>query len=237
MNGIGKYFSLIVLAVLIRLLLMPFLFHPDIKTQYFHANFLNKGVLNIYQHIEDNKKTLSYTDTFNYPPLIYFLQGSWTILANPILEPQLSVWLSDWGNDWFTNNQIFRLLFVLKLPYLILDILIGVVLISLVQERLRRLSLILWFFNPITIYIIYGLSNFDIIPVLFSLLSLLFFNKQKYFTCGIFLGLGIATKLFPIIYLPFFIMVFIRDKNNKKAIRMLMGVAISVGVLIHLLIL
>jgi len=54
-------------------MIMPFLFHPDIKSQYFHAQFLQHGVLNIYQYLRKTKIYLGTKTTFNYPPLPYYV--------------------------------------------------------------------------------------------------------------------------------------------------------------------
>lgn len=218
------YLSIILLAVIVRMLIMPFLFHPDIKTQYYHANFLKDGVFNIYKYIDQNKDNLGYKDTFNYPPLAYYLLGGWSFVTSPLLGQPFESWLYDWGEGRYTNPQIFRQMFILKFPYLILDIGIGLLLVLLLEEKFRKKALLLWFFNPLTLYIIYGLSNFDVIPTFFTLLSLLLFKKERYWLSGISLGLGISTKLFPILFLPLFILPLLFSQKLKETVTFTIGV-------------
>lgn len=196
---------------------MPFLFHPDIKTHYYHTRFLQQGVFDIYSYIEQNKDSLGYKDTFNYPPLTYFFLGSWFLVTSPFLGDSFNKWEDNWGEYWYTSTNIFRYLFILKLPYLILDLLIGYIFIRLLDKRNIKNALIIWFFNPITIYIIYGLSNFDIIPTFFTLLSLLMFKEKKYFATGVSLGLGASFKLFPLLLVPFFLIPLIKEHQFKNA--------------------
>lgn len=201
-----RYFQLLLIgAVLIRLFLIPFLFHPDLKTQYFHAQFLAHGVFNIYQYIAQNIDQLGYKDTFNYPPLTYWLLGIWHVAISPFVGEGFSIWLNDWSATRFTADGMYRFLFYAKLPYLIADLATGLVLMQFVPNQYKKRLAILWFYNPITLYIIYGLANFDIIPTLFSVLSLLFFMKQSYARSGLWLGLAIALKIYPLLFLPFYL--------------------------------
>lgn len=217
-HGLKPYKTILLLAILIRLLLMPILFHPDIKTQYFHANFLSQGVFNIYGFISENKEKIGYTDTFNYPPLTYFMLGSWAIVNKPLLGEPFQNWLSDWGEGWFTNPEIFRQMFILKIPYLFADLLIGLLLVKMLEKQYWKKALIIWFFNPLTLYVIYGLANFDIIPTFFTLLSLFLIKKNKYVWSGLSLGLAIATKLYPLMFLPFFALQLIKSKDLKNLV-------------------
>lgn len=223
MELVKNYSKIFLLALIIRLILMPFLFHPDLKTQYYQVNFLSQGVFNIYDFLETNRHNLPYQDTFNYPPLIYYLLGSWNDLVKPILGKPYQNWLNDWGETAYTGSQIFRQLFVLKIPYLIFDFLVAGLLLKFVPIQKKKLVLILWLFNPVNLYIIYGLANFDIIPTFFSLLSLVFYKQKQYFLSGLGLSVGIAAKLFPVLYLPFFILPLLKNREFKKIASFLAG--------------
>jgi hypothetical protein len=207
---------------------MPFLFHTALKTQYFHANLLTKGVVNVYEYMKVNKDNLGFKDTFVYPTMAYFTLGSWAYVTQPILGQPFQNWLYDWGESRWTNPQLFRQLFVLKLPYLFFDLLCGVLIAYLVEESLRKRALVVWFFNPLTLYIIYGLANFDIIPTFLTLFSLFFFQKNKLLASGLSLGLGISLKLFPLLLLPFFVLSLLKKENKRGLILFLIGVIMMV---------
>lgn len=233
---INKYFfrvikdfgSIFLLAIAIRLIIMPLTFHTDLKTQYFHANLLTKGVINVYEYMRINKDSLGFKDTFVYPELAYLTLGSWAYVIQPVLGQPFQDWLYDWGENRWTNPQLFRQLFILKLPYLFLDLLCGVLIAYLVEESLRKKALIIWFFNPITLYIIYALANFDIIPTFLTLFSLFLFQKNKLLASGLSLGLGISLKLFPLLLLPFFMLFLLRKINKKGLVLFITGVTLMV---------
>lgn len=213
-----QYKTILTVAILLRLLLMPFLFHPDIKTQYFHANFFSQGVTNIYQFIAEQKHNLPYKDTFNYPPLAYYTLGSINVVLSPFTRQSFQNWLKDWGPNVFTSDHIFRDMFLLKLPYLFLDLSLGLILATLLSKEKQKTGLILWFFNPITLYAIYGLANFDLIPTFTTLLALFLIQKQKYPLAGICFGLGVALKLFPLLLLPLFLIYLFYKTNFKQSL-------------------
>src|SRR3989344_6486072 len=163
----------IVVAILIRLFLMMWTYHPDIKSQHFHAQFLQTGVINIYKYVAENKNSLPYTDTFNYPPLVYFTLGSWNTIARVIAGPDLISWLNDWGSQALYTHQVWLHLLALKIPYLIAELILVGLLIKLGINKKWLL------FNPVTLYLIYVLGQFDIFPVLLTVLAYYLFTVKK----------------------------------------------------------
>ena len=51
----NKIKILFIFAIIIRLILTPLFYHPDIKSQNFHFQFLSQGKINVYQFIDENK--------------------------------------------------------------------------------------------------------------------------------------------------------------------------------------
>lgn len=210
----------ILLAILLRLIILPFFYHPDIKSQYFHFQFLSQGQLNIYRFLADHKSQLPYRDTFNYLPLTYFSFGSYQALISPILPHDYFTWLNDWSarQNEYANLPYF--LFFLKLPYLFFDICLGLILLKLTKSTtIFRL----WLFNPISLYLIYVLGNFDILPVFLTIYSYYLLTKHSRLAFFV-LGLAISLKLYPLLLLPFFLLPFLRD--YKKLFVNLIFVAI-----------
>lgn len=207
---------LFLLAILIRLLLMPFYFHPDIKTYHFQAQFLKTGVFNIYSFLEENKERLPIREEFVYFPLTYFFLGSYQIIASPFMGKDFSDWLSDASQGAVDRIGIYRYLFILKFPYLILDLIIPFLLIKFFSDINRqRKVFILWLFNPISILIIYIFSNLDIIPVFLSIVSLLLFRKGRFILAGIILGLSASFKAYTLLFLPILLLF---NKNLKDKV-------------------
>ncbi|MBU3956785.1 hypothetical protein KKI19_00690 [Patescibacteria group bacterium] len=209
------YGQVLLMALFIRFLLMPFLFHPDIKSHHFHFYFLSQRVFNIYQYLAGNIQSLPYTDTFNYPPLVYFLFGSIQILLRPFLGSGFVNWIFDWGPERIFNPRIFHYLFVLKIPYLILDIVTAFVLTQFFKEKKQKQRVFLfWLFNPVVLYAIYGLSHFDILPSLLVLLAVLLVLRDRKKLGGLTLGVAAAFKTYPLLLLPF--LVILGSKKTRE---------------------
>lgn len=199
--------NLLLLAVVLRLLIMPFYFHPDIKTTNYKVSFLKEGVIDIYSHIEQNLSKLTYPEQFNYFPVTYFFLGSYQVLASPFLGEDFSDWLTDAGQSANERVGAYRYLLILKLPYLMFDIFTAFLLMGFftLTEQKRRVFT-LWLFNPLSIILIYVFSNIDIIPVFLTVVSLYYFEKNKLFAAAVMLGLGASFKAFPLLLVPFLIL-------------------------------
>lgn len=210
--------SILLLAILIRLLLMPFYFHPDIKTYHFQSSFLKTGVFNIYTYLQEHKQDLSLKEEFVYFPLTYLFLGSYQIIISPLLGGDFDSWLVDASSESVNKAGVFRYLFILKLPYLIFDLIIAFLIIKFFYSDLqKKTAFVLWLFNPFSLIIIYLFSNLDIIPVMLSLISLLLFKNQRLVLSGLILALAIGFKAYPILFLPFLLL---HIKDFRKVILM-----------------
>ena len=114
--------------------------------------------------------------TFNYPPLIYWFFGVFNFLSG--------------------GNFVF-----LKLPYLIFDLSLGLILMKLVGSKKAVLAFGFWMFNPINLYATYMMGQFDIIPTFFTVLSFYLVAKDRLKLAALALGFGIAFKLYPVFLL------------------------------------
>ncbi len=208
--------QIVIGALLLRLLIMPFFFHPDIKDIHLRTSFLSQGVLNIYDHLKQHPITKINAPDFVYPPATYFTLGSYQILVSPFLGDAFPKWLFDFSGLSASNLFIFRYLLILKLPYLIFDFLVGFLLFKIARREDQTKTLFLWFFNPLTLYGIYAIGQFDIIPTFLSIFSLYLWHKKAFSYSGLALGLGIAFKSFPIIFIPFFLLSKESSLNKLK---------------------
>ena len=217
------FYKLILAAIIFRLFLAAFLYHPDLKTQYFHGQFLTKGVFNIYDYLNINRFNLGYSDTFNYPPLAYVFFGSHYAVSQLLLGNNLDAWINDWSADYLFRPGLFTNLLILKLPYLIFDLLTLYFLTKLITHN-QKLITILWLYNPVSWYAIYAIGQFDILPVLATVLTLYFIKNQKFALAGLMLGIGAAFKTYPILLLPALFIVI--PKLKDKIISTILGLGI-----------
>jgi hypothetical protein len=218
--------KLLILAVFIRVLLMPFFYHPDIKTYNFQSSFLGQGVFNIYSYLIENRTILPLKEEFVYFPLTYYFLGSYQVVISPLLGEDFRNFLFDASAQSLERVGVFRYLFLLKLPYLIFDVLTGFVLMSFFRDRsLRKKAFIFWLFNPFSLYIIYIYSNIDILPVFFSSLSLLLLGKidlenddtlllNRIIKSGLLLAIASGFKAYSFIFLPF-ILLYIKNWRKR----------------------
>lgn len=213
----------LIIGLIIRLFAMPFFFHPDTKSQYFHFQFLSLGHLNIYEYIASHKTTLPYQDTFNYLPLTYLTFGTINTVLQPLQATGFKDWINDWGPDKYFYPNIPYYLFVLKIPYLILDLSICLILFKITKSS--HLSAV-WLLNPLNIYLIYVLGNFDILPSFLTLLSLYFLSQKKGYLSLFVIGLAVALKAYPIMFLPFYLPYI--KKNIRSAISLFSPIIISI---------
>jgi len=206
--------KLLVMAILARVLIMPFLYHPDIKTYSFQSSFLGKGVLNIYEFLSENKKNLPLKEEFVYQPLAYLFWGSYLILVKPLLGADFEKWLWNASPQSLESPEIFRYLFLLKLPLLFFDLLMAFLLASLVVESKKKFCIFsLWLFNPLTLFVIYAYAGFDIIVACFVIVALLMALKGRLVFSAFWLAVAGLFKAYPLLFLP---LILFQAKNFKE---------------------
>lgn len=198
--------QILIIGILIRLLIMPFFYHPDIKTYNFQASFLRKQVFNIYDYLAEKKSELPFKEEFVYFPLTYYVLGTYQFLISPILGPDFDKWLFNASAENVSDIGVYKYLFFLKLPYLFLDLLIGFLLMKFfVDLQNKKKIFTIWLLNPFSVYLIYVFSNVDIFVVLTTVLSLLFVKRNQYIWGALLLGIGAGFKAYPLLLLPLLI--------------------------------
>lgn len=224
--------KLLIIAVLLRLLVSGLLFHPDIKTIAFQTSFLKTGVTDIYTYLTNNKATLPLKEEFVYFPLTYFTLGGYQAIVSPLLGNGFDTWLADGSANSVVNNpNIFKYLIALKLPLILVDIAIAYLLLGFFVDRKKgELAFELWLFNPFTIILIYAFSNIDLYAVLLTLIAFLLIKQEKIIKASAVLGLAIAFKLYPLLFVPFLV---VKAKNTKeKILAALIPISIFVATLL-----
>lgn len=167
---------IVIIGIILRVFLSYATFHSDILAFKLAGRLVASGkILNLYDYSNPDVAIL------NYPPAIYLFHGMFNFLLGNIFNTGLLV----------------------KLPYLIFDLLTGYLIYKLFDSRRQaNVAFILWMFNPINLYATYMMGQFDIIPTFFIILSLYFISKGKLSLAALALGGGIAFKIFPIFLVP-----------------------------------
>ena len=221
------WFWWLIAGVILRLVLMPTTFHPDLwghsSVAYF---FAYEGRINIYDHLASLSsthplvKSMGVGDIFIYPPLTYFTLGIFRLLVRPLANPNFMPWI--WTeNPAALSFPIFHWhLFLFKLPYLFIDVLTAFIFAKLFDEKKEKLAFILWLFNPLTLYATFMLGQIDILPTFFLILSLYFIKKKNYPSSLLTLGIGGAFKTFPLLFI--FPAAFVLGRTFKEKVKYLL---------------
>ncbi|MBI4058855.1 hypothetical protein HY404_01290 [Candidatus Microgenomates bacterium] len=224
--------TILVIGVVLRLVLMPITFHPDLLGHSFTAYFFAyEGRSNIYEHLANLPsdhplvKNFGIGDIFIYPPLTYFTLGIFRWLVVPITDSNFIPMLWQGVDKMYDFNGLYWHLFIFKFPYLFFDIALAFLLAGLfTQERNKKIAFTLWMFNPITLYTSFMIGQLDILPTFFVVLALYLIKKGKGNLSLLALGIGAAYKTFPLLLvLPvaFSLGTTLADKLKKIAIGVL----------------
>lgn len=126
---------------------------------------------------------------------------------------------------WFGGKDLLWSTFFLKVFILLFEGLSVWLLIQLLAHYGRPREWVLWYaLNPLVITELTGNIHFEAAMIAFSLLAVwLFINKQELLT-GVALALAIGTKLWPVLFVPFFLKARF---NWRTAVRLPIGLALT----------
>jgi len=207
------FFIPIIIGLAVRFLLMAFTYHPDIAGQSLSSYFWGfQNIPNVYEYLlslpsnHPLVQNFGVNDIFIYPPLTYFTLGTFQkFFAFTGLQQFLETVMS--GVNIYKIQNLSLYLFILKFPYIFFDFGIAFILYHYFkQPRTKYQALMLWLFNPISLYATYCMGVFDIIPVFFTVLSAFYLKKNKLLISALYMGVGIAFKMYPVFLLPFIIL-------------------------------
>jgi len=223
-----------IIGFLIRVAIMPLFSEPDM------IDIASMGFV-----LKETHQLLPS----GYPALISYLFATLYVIFDPVLP--LNMIFSDiTSNTSYTPSRlcypfrlsepgIFAFIFVSKLPYLIFDFALALLLLHLIDnEKKGLLVLKLWMINPVSLYVSYYVGQFDVIPVFFLALMLYFFKKKKAEWAMLSLGLTSAFKIFGLLLALPLSLIFVKENRGsiarmKRAVK-LVGVTLLPLVLVIL---
>lgn len=226
MEIVKKYWWILIISILIKLIISGFTLHSDIRHFDLGGQIVSQGnILNLFDFSKGSSELAQYNkiNPLNYPPAIYFLNGFLSLIFTPFFGEEFiynflvntEAILEDSRTNWH--------LISLKSPYFIFDLLIAFFLMSFFKtSREKLLAFTLWLFNPINIYSTFMVGQFDIIPTFFMVASLLLVKSNKVMLAALILGLGAAFKLFPLfLIIP---LVLVQPSISKRIIAATIGI-------------
>ena len=155
---------------------------------------------------------LSFSD-YTYPPFWMLVIASYYALGGVLVDPH---------NPWLGTNDL-AFYFFMKLPLIISSTVLGLVLYGIVKkltsdEDRSIFAASLWLLNPYVIWSVGVGGMFDVIPALFSLLSIWFLIKDEYSLSALMLGLGVSSKTYPLLFLPVMLLYLWRKRRGLGSI-------------------
>jgi len=205
------------IGLLVRVILMPFTMDADILwINYIPHQLSSAGVWDPYTFARDNfpGRILGSSNPY-YPPFLFYILAFFQMILQ-----KFACGLGDWFNQYaswlklgggfglghatfFTGVNIFRNLFILKLPLLLFDFAIGFMLLRLAADSKKAGFVFkLWMLNPVVLHSAYASGQVDIYATFFVILALKFAaDKRPYFAVSS-LALGTLIKSYPLILAP-----------------------------------
>lgn len=212
--------KLLLLGLFIRLILLPFSFHSDLNTNAIWGIYAQEfGLKGFYDWL--NFGNYARPD---YPPLamVMFLniRRIWEILFNFFWG--LNVWIPLFPSNFIPWFEIKGYLSLIKLPGIIADIGISILIYRFVKKLKGELSAKVFasffLFNPAIIYVSSVWGQLDSIVSFFALASLLLLLEKNYTKSLSSYFVSIMTKA---TYVPLSIILFIQSIKNKISLKRL----------------
>lgn len=209
------------LAVILRLLLMPFFAHVDLFSEYRRVIYVLENGL--------------YLDNA-HRPLVFYIEMFFVWLSKlfinfsdqlfQLTDPKQSVsGLLDYG--FFLNDpNIFRHLFFFKLPYLLFDIATALVIWRFIDKpEHKKIALLIWLFNPITLFATYIFGRFEVISLFFLAATALQLKQDHLIKATLLFGLALLCREINLLFTPFFLIALIdfKDPAFKNALLILVS--------------
>lgn len=204
--------KIIAIGVIIRLAIMPFTSDFNDFSYWIETVYGIQGGQTIYG-----------TYAFWYPPVWGYILSALSLIIGPIGIAPLETFFLKVGMDHIVlgNGTIANplVVFLIKTPLLISDVLVGYVIYNFVKKReygeeKARTCLSMWMFCPLVIFVSSIQGQFETICILFMILAVFFVMDDKYFLAGVMLSISILTKFYPVLIIPALV-AYIISKNRE----------------------
>lgn len=195
---IHSFWPLLLVGLVLRLILAATTFHLDVKAQMVASAGYFNGDWDVYAYARSihpdtvlDKLPMSYFLDFPLRLPLHFLENNAKEKIFLLSPDKL------FGDPWLFGYLIYA-----KLPFILIDIMVGILLALNVLSQKQKQVLIFWMFNPVTLWASAMIGQIDIYIAFFILLALSFVKKSKYNWAAFILGIGGAVKSAPFLLVP-----------------------------------
>lgn len=199
-------------AVLVRLLAMPFFMHMDLLSEYRRVNYaVENGVW---------FSGINRLATFWIECGFYWL-SQWAVIGRDLLlylpNPEHSTSSPTRHFIFVGDPYVFRHIFLFKLPYLLFDLLAArLVWRYFAGSSWQFAATAFWLFNPVTFYASYLFGRFEVISLFFLIATALMFQQKRLIAAAIAFGIALNCREINVLLLPAFLIAtwfHVRNEN------------------------
>ena len=194
------FFRLVIIAIILRIVLIPFFGHVDVLSEARRIYFWDiNGIY--FDDISRNATSLFQLLFFKVTSI--FLDNKEMLFAHADMTNSTAHPIE--YMEFVSQNTIFRTLFVIKLPFLVADLITAwAMYVYCDRSPGARNAVLFWLFNPICIYAFYIFGRFESIPIMFCMLSLLALKRHNLLLSAVLIGLSINSRELYIFLGPLF---------------------------------
>lgn len=198
-----KIIILILIFLVIKLFIMPYTIHEDMLSSYTRSSKL----------VYNNEITFGIT---SFVP--HIIQSGWLFIISPFF-PEMQEFFDVNVNSLTNRPEVFEImaqneninlyLFLMKIPYLIFDLLIIILLLKFFPKKEEYVKYYL-FFIP-AIYASFMFGRYETISLFFLITTFLAAKKNPYLAILPF-GLLLMTRIYFLILAPVYLLLLIKNK-------------------------
>ncbi len=188
---------------LLFLILVFLLFQASLPAWFGHISTDTYVYFNRASYFYHNLNLANFKGNEHLPGAILLF-----IAASPVFLIEESL------QSYIFGFTVINLVLILLIAYFILKV------TSL--KNIVILSLILLSIGPILFF------RFDLLVVLLTIISFYFFQKEKYFSSIFVLACATLVKVYPVIFLPYLLLIVLKKNNLKTAVKLLTTYFVSI---------
>ena len=189
---------------------MPFFGHLDLFSEYRRVHFAI-----------DNELWFAHA----HRVVTFYIEMGFVALSKILIPAnELTFYLPDASKstattrDYFLFLQdpyVYRHLFFFKLPYLIFDLGIAALIWRFIDDlKARKIALVLWLFNPLSLYATYIFGRFEVFAIFFIGLSILQLKQHRLFLSALCFGIALNCREIYILLFPYFAIACVDQKDG-----------------------
>ena len=210
LNNRQFFIAALGVAVLLRLLLMPFFAHVDLFSEYRRVFYVLQNGL----YLENSYRFVTFSIEFVFAAFSQLFINVTEGLFHLDDPTKSTASLTDY-HFFLTDSNVFRHLFFFKLPYLIFDLATAVVIWRFIERpEYKKLALLLWLFNPVTLFATYIFGRFEVFGLFFLALTALRLKQDRLLLASITFGLALLCREINLLFVPFLLLSQIDFKDH-----------------------